>query len=214
MADNFDNTIDQYYSSVDKNLISNLCKNNNLKNLIKLSTISELYIFNKKNKKWYLKSKDKLLKECENIKKKELKTSSIMLSNLAKLNTNHDVSNIKDICETLQTKISKLDNIINCINHIDIPINIIPIQYENIDQPNYNIVSFNEIKELKSKKISKYIPTIVKSIPEPGEKVKTFSLARLSEKSKDFLDNKQISCNNLDYLSDISDSFIECYSNC
>jgi hypothetical protein len=202
MADNFDNTIDQYYSLVDKNLISNLCKNNNLKNLIKLSTISELYVFNKKNKKWYLKSKDKLLKECENIKKKELKTSSIMLSNLAKLNNNHDVSNIKDICETLQTKIIKLDNIINCINHIDIPIKIIPIQYESTDQTNHNIVSFNEIKELKSKKISKYIPTIITSVPE-----------KVSYNNLDYLSKEQVNKYNQS-LSDNSDSFIECYSNC
>lgn len=200
MADKCDNIIDQYYSLVDKNLISNLCKNNNLKNLIKLSTISDLYIFNKKNKKWYLKSKDKLLKECDNIKKKELKTSSTLLSNLAKLNTNHNVSEIKDICETLQTKISKLDNIINCINHINTPINIIP-KYEHSEtlsvssKKKYNIVSFDEIKE------SPYIPTIIER-PPYQTKIDKLDYLSIINIPKEYS------------LSDNSDSFIEYYSNC
>jgi hypothetical protein len=151
MADKSDNIINQYYSLVDNNLISNLCKNDNLKNLIKLSTISDLYIFNKKNKKWYLKSKDKLLNECRNIKKKELKSSSTMLSNLANLNTQHGMLSIKNICEKLQDKISNIDNIIDCINHIELSVesslDIIPIKYNIVEQTkeeNKNINLFNE----------------------------------------------------------------------
>ena len=44
-----------------------MCKNNNLKNLINLSTQTDIYVFNK-NK---LKDTDKLLKECQQIKKNE-----------------------------------------------------------------------------------------------------------------------------------------------
>ncbi len=60
-------SLDNYYSLVDKNLMDNMYKNNNLRNLLNLSTKSELYIFNKKNKKWQLKSKDKLLKENDKV---------------------------------------------------------------------------------------------------------------------------------------------------
>jgi uncharacterized protein YydD (DUF2326 family) len=52
----------------------NLPMNNNIKNLILLSSKTELNIFNKKKNKWELKSKDKLLKDYEKIKRKELKS--------------------------------------------------------------------------------------------------------------------------------------------
>jgi len=113
-------SLDKYYSLVDKNLMDNMYKNNNLRNLLNLSTKSELYIFNKKNRKWQLKSKDKLLKECNQIKKKEIKESSIMLSNLAKLSNNNDYKSVSNIYNNLQTKIADIDEIVNCINHIDI----------------------------------------------------------------------------------------------
>ena len=114
-----DKSIDSYYSSVDKKLIDNLFKNNNLKNLINLSTVTDLYVFNKKNKKWQLKSKETLLKECNVIKKKELKTTSCLLNNLAKLNASSDTNNIKKIFDGLHNKISNLDNIISCIENLD-----------------------------------------------------------------------------------------------
>jgi hypothetical protein len=111
-----DDNINKYYSFVDKEYLNNVCKNNNLKNLVKLSTINDLYIFNKKNKRWYLKSKFKLLNECNNIKKKELKSSSSIFSNLAKLNTfNCDINNI---CSNIQNKINNIDNMIKCIEEL------------------------------------------------------------------------------------------------
>jgi len=122
MINNPDNSIEQYYCSVDKNIISDLSKKNNLKNLIYLSTISDIYLFNKKNKKWNLKSKHTLLKECDKVKKKELKKSSIMLSNLAKLDNVRNIkntNNIKNIYDTLNNKIINIDNIIDYIVNID-----------------------------------------------------------------------------------------------
>lgn len=138
-------TIDKYYSSVDKNIINSLCKNNNLKNLINLSTNTDLYVFNKKNKRWNLKSKDKLLKECETIKKKELKTSSSMLANLAKLGKTNETDDVKTICDNLQNKITTIDTIIDCIHSLDLTTDLIKVNYEETEfKP--NIVSFNEIK--------------------------------------------------------------------
>ncbi len=140
-------SLNEYYSSVDKNLLENLSKNNNLRNLINLSTKSDINIFNKKNKKWQLKSKDKLLKECNQVKKKEIKESSIMLSNLAKLSNNNQYNSVSSIYSNLQSKIADIDKIVDCINHID-------TTSESVSQDfKPNIVNFNEIsinnKELK-----------------------------------------------------------------
>ena len=133
-------SLNNYYSLVDKNLMDNMYKNNNLRNLINLSTKSELYIFNKKNKKWQLKSKDKLLKECNQIKKKEIKESSVMLSNLAKLSNNNEYNSVSNIYYNLQTKIADIDKIVNCINHID-------VSSESINNFNPNIVNFDNKKD-------------------------------------------------------------------
>jgi hypothetical protein len=134
-------SLNDYYSSVDKNLIDDMYKNTNLRNLINLSTKSDLYIFNKKNKKWQLKSKDKLLKECNQIKKKEIKESSMMLSNLAKLSSNNEFNTVSTIYNNLQTKIADIDEIVNCINHID-------NSSESINNFNPNIVNFDNKQKL------------------------------------------------------------------
>ena len=108
--------IDTYYSNVDKKVLTNLCKNNNLKNLINLSTQTDINVFNK-NK---LKNKNKLLKECEQIKKKELKHTSILLSNLARLNQVNDIQNIHNVCQKLEDKITNIDKIIDCVKVLEV----------------------------------------------------------------------------------------------
>lgn len=114
MNDNIDN----YYADVNKNVISTLCQNSNIRNLINLSTQTDLYIFNKQHTK--LKNKNELLKECKRKKKKELKESSIQLSNLAKLNKEHNKEDIKNIYVNLENNITKIDEVISCIQDIDI----------------------------------------------------------------------------------------------
>ena len=121
------NNINKYYNSVDTNYINNLCKNSNLKNLINLSIQTDLYIFDKKRKKNKLKDKICLLKECDKIKKKEIKNSSHMLSNLAKICKNNDdiydnpvTEKIKNIYKDLENKINNIDKIVNVIKIIDI----------------------------------------------------------------------------------------------
>jgi hypothetical protein len=114
--------IDKYYSNIDKSILNNLCTNEKLKNLIYLSMDSDVFIFNKKQK---LKCKDKLLKECEIIKKKEIKLTSNLLSNLAKLNNNSmHVDNLKNIYKNLESKIINIDNLINHLDNINLDSNI------------------------------------------------------------------------------------------
>jgi hypothetical protein len=101
-----DNNINKYYSVIDNNVLNDSCKNND----INLSVLSEINIFNKK-KKYQLKSKKKLLKECEN-KKNE---STTLISNLAKLKIDNKIENINKII----TCINKLkdDNYIECYSN-------------------------------------------------------------------------------------------------
>lgn len=46
-----ENNIENYYKDIDKPTINNILNNNNLKNLLELSIITDLYIFKKKKKK-------------------------------------------------------------------------------------------------------------------------------------------------------------------
>ena len=104
------------YAAIDTSIIDNISNNSNfnIQNLMKLSKDTELYIFNKKYKKWTLKSKEKLIKECENIKKKEIKKTTSILSNLAKINPQS--TDIRSHYNILEDKISKLDDIVSCLN--------------------------------------------------------------------------------------------------
>ena len=113
MNDNIDN----YYADVNKNVISTLCQNSNIRNLINLSTQTDLYLFNKQHTK--LKNKNDLLKECKRKKKQELKESSIQLSNLAKLNKEDAKEEIKNIYTNLENNITKIDEVISCIQDLD-----------------------------------------------------------------------------------------------
>jgi hypothetical protein len=112
--------INNYYSTLDTTVINNLCKNEDLKNLIHLSTLNDINVFTTlKYNKIKLKSKCILLKECDKIKKKEIKTTSNMLINLAKLNNITDLNDIKNTYKYLETKLTNIDNFIDCINKID-----------------------------------------------------------------------------------------------
>jgi len=111
--------IDKYYSTVDKNVINNLCIDNNIKNLIHLSAKTDINPFNKCKKKWNLKSKNKLLKECENIKKKEFKEIYSRLNNLSKLG-NNNIDDLKNIYKKSENKLDTLHKLINCINNINL----------------------------------------------------------------------------------------------
>lgn len=111
----------------------NLSMNNNIKNLILLSSKTDLNIFNKKKNKWELKSKDKLLKDYEKIKKKELKSLEQIKKNelkeLQQINkqdvkdTHYSLSHLSQLGNNNFTvfkhKIDILDKIYDCITHID-----------------------------------------------------------------------------------------------
>jgi len=111
------NEINSYYASVDKTVIGDLCKNPNLRTLLLLSAESNVNVFNKKKNKWELKPNDKILKDCEQTKKKEVKASSSMLANLAKLNSSSN--DVSKVCHSLENKITNIDKMIDCVNTIN-----------------------------------------------------------------------------------------------
>ena len=150
------NEWENYYSSVDKITLSKLCSNNNIKNLIHLSSQMDINPLNKKNKKWQLKNKEKIIKECEQFKKKELKEFSYVLSNLAKLGTN-TTSDVKHIYKNFEDKLENIDKIITYANNISI-VDMLPDNEAKIQtQKKAAIVTYevNETNKSKTKKTGK-----------------------------------------------------------
>jgi hypothetical protein len=104
------NNIDIFYKDIDK-LVINKYINNNLKNLLELSTVTDLYVFTKKKNIWKLKDKRQLLKECDYKRKQKIKEVSTIL-------TKNKLTNIKEIKlknENLLNDIEKIDNLIDTI---------------------------------------------------------------------------------------------------
>jgi hypothetical protein len=105
------NNIEKYYENIKEGIINECLNNNNLKNLLELSTKTDLYVFTKKKKdNWILKDKRVLLKECHfkrNQKLKEVKTNVNILNKHKSVNLNNTHNLLNDIEE--------IDNLITTI---------------------------------------------------------------------------------------------------
>ena len=113
--------ISNYYSGIDEQTLDNLSKkNNNILNLIKLSTITNVRVLNKHNKSWKLKDKTRIINDCNKIKNQELKSSGSLLSKLAKSNHDYKIKdNVRIIYNELENKLDNINKIINYINDIN-----------------------------------------------------------------------------------------------
>jgi tRNA(Met) C34 N-acetyltransferase TmcA len=108
--------IETYYKNIDKPVIDNCVNKLNLKNLLALSTITDLYLFTKKKKnEWKLKDKRELLKECDVKRKKTIKEVSTSLNVLSKNKSTNLVKEIKIKNDTLLNKIENIDSLIETI---------------------------------------------------------------------------------------------------
>lgn len=108
--------IKDYYKNIDNPVINNCINNINLKNILELSTITDLYVFKKEKKnQWILKDKRQLLKECEFEKKKTIKEVTTSLNGLSKSKT----TKIKDIKIKNNNMINKIENIDSLIETIE-----------------------------------------------------------------------------------------------
>ncbi len=113
-----ENNIENYYKDIDKITINNLLNNNNFKNLLELSIITDLYIFKKKKTDcWKLKDKRQLLKECDKKKKYKIKEIRIILDNLTKKKATNIINEVKLNNNNLISELEKIDNFINTIEN-------------------------------------------------------------------------------------------------
>lgn len=114
------NNIENYYKNIEKPIIDNCVNNLNLKNLLDLSTITDLYLFTKKKKKneWKLKDKREILKECDIKRKKTLKEVSTSLNVLSKNKSTDLVKEIKIKNDKLLNKIENIDSFIETIEKL------------------------------------------------------------------------------------------------
>lgn len=118
--------IENYYNKIDKPIINNYINDVNFKNLLSLSTITDLYLFKKKKKnEWILKDKRRILQECNNKRKKTIKEVSTSLNTLFKNNSSNLTKEIKIKNENLFNKIENIDSLIETIEKT------YPILYDN-----------------------------------------------------------------------------------
>ena len=99
---------------MDKKILNNLDNNENVKSLLFLAALSNVNVLKKNNQ---FKTRKRIIKDCETIKKKYIKSSSIKLSNLSKLSITdpHEITNIYD---DLKDKIHTVDEIIKKVDII------------------------------------------------------------------------------------------------
>jgi hypothetical protein len=107
-------SLDFYLNQPD---INNYINKFNLKNLLKLSTETDLYLFKKKKNTWILKDKRVILKECEYKKKQTVKEATCSINNLTK-NKELKYEYIKEQTNNLLNKVGNIDSIIESIQQI------------------------------------------------------------------------------------------------
>lgn len=115
------NNIEDFYKDIDKPIINQYI-NNNLKNLLELSTITDLYVFTKKNNNWKLKNKRQLLKECDIKRKIKIKEVSTTINGLLKNKSCEITKKIKMENDNLFKYIEDIDNFIDIIEKTYSPV--------------------------------------------------------------------------------------------
>ena len=112
---NLDN-LENYYKNIDKPIINDCLNKFNLKNLLELSTITDLYVFTKQKKKeWILKEKRMLLKECDNKRKQKLKAVTESINELSKNKSKDLLLEVKQKNNSLLNEIETIDTLIETI---------------------------------------------------------------------------------------------------
>ena len=120
MENKFDLRIIDFYKNIDIPIINNMVSDNVFKNILELSSISEISLLKKQKKNWCLIDKRKILKDIEMIKKRKINE---IKNNLSKI----DIIKIDDIKNNNNKLFSDLESINllkNNINDDDIYNNI------------------------------------------------------------------------------------------
>ena len=109
------NNLENYYKNIDKPIINDCLNKFNLKNLLELSTITDLYVFTKQKKEWKLKEKKMLLKECNNKRKHKIKEVYDCINELTKNKSNKILVEVKQKNNILFDEIERIDSFIEII---------------------------------------------------------------------------------------------------
>jgi hypothetical protein len=145
-----------FYKNVDKSVINNLTKDENIQDILKLSVYAELNLLNKTNDKWKLKDKRTLLKEIDLEKKNKIK----QLTNLLENSLDNTLENIKITNEKIINDINNINNLKRTIEKDDVYNNI-----KNITKKNYtNKVNKRIIKNEDNMLLTKFINKKPKNI--------------------------------------------------
>lgn len=108
--------IEKYYKNIDKPIINEYVNKYNLKNLLELTTITDLYVFTKKkNNEWKLKEKNKLLKECQMKRKLKIKEATNTIQDIAKHKSTTIINEVKNKNINILTDIENIDTLIDTI---------------------------------------------------------------------------------------------------
>ena len=108
--------IEKYYKNIDKPIINEYVNKYNLKNLLELTTITDLYVFTKKkNNEWKLKEKNKLLKECQMKRKLKIKEVKNTIQDIAKHKSTTIINEVKNKNINILTDIENIDTLIDTI---------------------------------------------------------------------------------------------------
>lgn len=85
---------------------------NNLKNILNIKNDNNIFRYDEKKKKWILKDKYKIIKNCNTEKKNKLKNLSRIIKNLSKIPNENTLKQIKDINKKYEEEIQNLDDLI------------------------------------------------------------------------------------------------------
>ena len=141
---NFNIRIIDFYKEINKPIIDKMIKYNSFKNILELSTISEIPLLKKQKNNWFLKDKQKILKEIETLKKKKIKE---IKNNLYKIN----IIKINDIKENNNKLFSDLESIDLLKNNIEN--DIIYNNIKNLSLLSNNIELTKQAKRKQKKKL-------------------------------------------------------------
>ena len=114
MSDTEKKSIINKYSDIDENNIKNFLFDDNVKNLLYLSTkVEDLCLLKKKRNKWKLKDKRQIISDCKKIKKRNLQKAGASYNKLSKNLKPNVLKQITIINKEVIEKVTVLDSIID-----------------------------------------------------------------------------------------------------
>ena len=111
--------IKKYYKDVDKQTIDKCLMDKRLKNILELSMLTNISVFDKTKSKWKIKDEHKILKECKSKKKKKFKDFGSIIKDLSKDENFGNIKKLKIINTKFENDINNIENMIEKVNNKD-----------------------------------------------------------------------------------------------